>query len=47
VFLRLGPEAAFTLGASHSATTGGTTVSANASIFQIGILGGIGVMFQL
>jgi hypothetical protein len=47
VFLRLGPEVAFSLGASHTATTGGTSTSADASVFQIGILGGLGVMFSL
>jgi hypothetical protein len=47
VFFRLGPEAAFTLGANHSATTGGTTTSASASFFQLGILGGVGVMLSL
>jgi hypothetical protein len=47
VFFRLGPEAAFTLGASHSSTTGGTTTSANASFFQIGVLGGVGAMIDL
>jgi hypothetical protein len=47
VFLRLGPEIAFSLGGSHTATAGGTTTSADASIFQIGLLGGIGVMFNL
>jgi hypothetical protein len=47
VFFRLGPETAITLGASHSATTGGVTTSANASFFQIGVLGGVGVMIDL
>jgi hypothetical protein len=48
VFFRLGPEIAFSLGASHSATNAaGVTTSADASIFQIGLLGGIGVMFSL
>jgi hypothetical protein len=47
VYFRLGPELAFTLGASHSATVGGTTLSANASVFQLALLGGVGVMFDL
>ena len=47
VFFRLGPEAAFSLGGSHSTTARGTTLSANASLWQIGILGGVGAMFSL
>jgi hypothetical protein len=47
VFFRVGPEVAFSLGASHTATGGGTSTSADASMFQVGILGGVGVMFDL
>ena len=47
VFFRLGPELAFSLGGSHSATTGGTSTSADASFFQLGLLGGVGVMIGL
>jgi hypothetical protein len=47
VFFRLGPEAAFTLGASHSSTNAGVSTSASASFFQLGLLGGVGVMISL
>ncbi len=47
VYFRLGPELAFSLGASHSRTTGGTTISANASWFQFAALGGVGIFLDL
>jgi hypothetical protein len=47
VFFRLGPDMTFSLGASHSAVNRGVSQSADASVFQIGLLGGIGGMFFL
>ena len=47
VFFRLGPEMAFSLGASHSATNGGTTFTANASFWQLAVLGGVGIFLDL
>jgi hypothetical protein len=47
VFFHLGPELTTTLGASHSLTRNGTTLTANASIFQFAVLGGVGVFFEL
>jgi hypothetical protein len=47
VYFHVGPELASTLGANHSATNGGTTVSANATAWQFGIFGGMGAFFQL
>ena len=47
VFLRLGPELATTLGASHSRTNRGVTQSANAGVLQFGVLGGVGVFLDL
>ena len=47
VFFRLGPELSTTLGASHSLTRNGTTFTANASIFQFAVLGGVGAFFEL
>ena len=46
-FLRAAPELVFSLGASHATTIGGTTVSANASVFQFSVPLGIGVFFDL
>jgi hypothetical protein len=47
VFFHLGPELTTTLGASHSATANNTTLTANASIFQFAVLGGVGAFFEL
>ncbi len=47
VFFHLGPELTTTLGASHSLSRNGTTLTANASIFQLAVLGGVGVFFGL
>jgi hypothetical protein len=45
-FLRGAPELSLAPG-SHSVTQGGTTVSANEHVTQFGIVGGIGVMWNL
>lgn len=47
VFFHLGPELSTTLGASHSLSRNGTTFTANASIFQFAVLGGVGAFFDL
>lgn len=47
VFLHVGPELTTTLGASHSRTNNGTTLTANASLFQFAVLSGVGVFFDL
>ncbi len=47
VFFHLGPELTTTLGASHSVARNGTTLTANASILQFAVMGGVGVFFDL